>query len=128
MWRPPREIWSSSTSSPAMPKIRIYDPASGFRLWLPLPYRLLVNLCLRRTWVLSAIDGSLKALQSKQASSAEGHGPLEQRIRMLRALQTVAEGLDYGALRASLTHIEPYRGLVLVDVQASDGTVVHISL
>lgn len=111
-----------------MPKIRIYDPASGFRLWLPLPYRLLVNLCLRRTWVLSAIDGSLKELEKKQAAEGCGQSGLERRIRQLRAFRAVAEGLDYGELRAALTHIEPYRGLVLVDVQASDGTIVHITL
>lgn len=113
-----------------MPKVRIYDPKSGFRLWLPLPYRLLVNLCLRRALVLSILDGMVKGLEKELTdcpAESDDRARTTRRIGTLTTLIAAAQTIDFGELRASLTHIEPYKGLVLVDIQAVDGTIVHIA-
>jgi hypothetical protein len=112
-----------------MPKIRIVDPASGIRFSLPVPYRLFVNLFVRRTVVLTAIQGQIRALMDEQdrCSSAE-RSRIQLRLRQFEQLHEVASGFDFAELRHTLTHISAYKGLTLVDVQAADGTVVLITL
>ncbi len=53
---------------------------------------------------------------------------IEQNLQLMTILWTVAERFDFGELRYALTDIAAYRGLVLVDIHAADGTIVHISL
>jgi len=53
---------------------------------------------------------------------------LEKNIRRLKTLCVVADTFDFGELRYALTNISNYKGLVLVDVEAADGTIVHIEL
>lgn len=115
-----------------MPKIRIHDPASGFKLWLPIPYKLFINLFLRRTVVLKILQDHIRGIKDDLALDLNGGGEprkiLEQRLHQLEILVSIAEEFDYGELRCALTDTAQYRGLVLVDVQGADGTLVHITL
>lgn len=115
-----------------MPKIRIYDPKSGFRLWLPVPYKIFINVFLRRSIVLNIINGNIKDLIEKAADCPVTE-PLKkeklvEQIRHWHTIYDVADAFDYGKLRYALTNIVDYRGLVLVDVEAADGTIVKITL
>lgn len=115
-----------------MPKIRIVDPNSGFRFSLPVPYRLFVNLFVRRSLVMNVLHGQIRALTDERDRCAADEGQrraqLEERIRHLETLRQIADSFDFGELRYALTHISAYKGLTLVDVQAADGTIVHITL
>ncbi len=115
-----------------MPKVRIVDPQSGFRLSLPLPYRLFVNMFVRRSLVLNILEGRLKGLIDQHlrcldSDEAKKH-QLETDIRRLKTLCILADTFDYGELRYALTNTAQYKGLVLVDIQAADGTIVHVTL
>lgn len=112
-----------------MPKIRIVDPASGFRFSLPVPYKLFINLFVRRTVVLNAIQSQIRVLIEEQNRAGTENLPrVQQRIRQLQAMKEIASNFDFAELRHALTHISAYKGLTLVDVQAADGTVVLITL
>ncbi len=115
-----------------MPKVRIVDPKSGFKLWLPLPYKLFINLFLRRSIVLNVIDGRIKGLinEAAQCTADEDQQKMliEQNIRLMQTLWAVADAFDFGELRHALTNTAAYRGLVLIDIQATDGTIVQITL
>lgn len=115
-----------------MPKVRIVDPKSGFRMSLPVPYRTFVNMFIRRSLVLRILEGRLKAvveehLRCPDSEDARKH-QLEKSIRRLEALCRMADVFDYSALRVALADTSQYKGLVLVDVEAADGTIVHITL
>lgn len=115
-----------------MPKVRIVDPKSGFRMSLPVPYRLFINLFVRRSIVLNVLHGRIKSLMDELVRCPEGDEPLrnqiERDIRLYNTLSSIADGLDFREIRAALRDIHEYRGLVLVDVRAVDGTIVHITL
>lgn len=115
-----------------MPKVRIIDPKSGFRMNLPVPYRMFVNMFVRRSVVLKILQGRLKGLMDEAARCPEEEAhrkkELHRSIRQYQSLYALADGFDYGELRAALTNTGPYRDLVLVDIQAADGTIVYITL
>lgn len=115
-----------------MPKVRIVDPKSGFRLRLPIPYGLFINLFLRRSIVLKIINGRIRGLMDEAAQCAAGEDQqkkqIEQNLQLMKVLWTVADGFDFGELRHALTDTAAYRGLVLVDIQATDGTIVQVTL
>ncbi len=115
-----------------MPRIRIHDPKSGFRFWLPVPYKIFINMFLRRSIVLNIINGNIKHLIEKAADCPESEPVIrEQLVEEIRRWHTfydVADAFDYGKLRYALTNITDYRGLVLVDIEAADGTIVKITL
>lgn len=115
-----------------MLKVRIHEPASGFRFWLPVPYRLFINVFLRQRLALSVLDGIIRDIEKKltqMASDSYDQKPaLEKKRAQLIQARAVVYSLDFGELRCAFARLETYKGLVLVDVQASDGTIVHVSV
>ena len=115
-----------------MPRIRIHDPKSGFRFWLPVPYKIFINVFLRRSIVLNTINGNIKEcfeqISRLPYSDTREKDALERRIHHLQSLYAIADAFDYGELRYALTNTSAYRGLVLVDIEAADGTIVKITL
>lgn len=115
-----------------MPKVRVIDPKSGFRISVPIPYRLFINMFVRRSVVLKLLEGRIKSLMADHAQCPEDQADeihrIEERIRRHKMLYLAADAFDFGELRMALTNTASYKGLVLVDIQAADGTVVHISL
>jgi len=65
------------------------------------------------------------------------HCPEAEAVRCTQLAQTICryeqllravDELDFGELRCALTDLSSYKGLVLVDVHAADGTIVHITV
>lgn len=115
-----------------MPKIRIVDPKSGYKFSLPVPYRVFINMFVRRSLIMNILEGRIKGLMEDLLrcpdSDTVQKQKLEKNIRRLKVLSLVADTFDFGELRYALTNIADYKGLVLVDVEAADGTIVHIEL
>lgn len=115
-----------------MPKIRIIDPKTNFRLSMPVPYKLFIHGFVRRSIIVNGVRSHVRALEKELVDMVPEYPDYieDQRTDIKQAQQFLAfvEALDYRALRMSLSDIDRYKGLVIVDIQSSDGTVVHITL
>ena len=92
-----------------MLKVQINDPKSGFRMNMPVPYHLFIDMVVRKS--------TARLFLNHHDSSGR------QRQEYLQAL---IEAVDFDALRRALHQLKGYKGLTLVDVEAADGTIVKI--
>lgn len=96
-------------------KIVIKESANkkGFRLIVP--YHMLVNLAVRKSWFRMGLrhgGGDNSASQSKNYDNE-------------KVLQYI-DALDFGELREALHGLSLKRGLVLVEIHSSDGAHIKI--
>lgn len=92
-----------------MLKVQIKDPNSRFRMNMPIPYHLFINLFVRKSVVKLSISKQTFSDRKQQAF-----------------IHAIIEGLDYAELRHALHQIKDYPGLVLIDIEAADGAIVKI--
>ena len=100
-------------------------------MWMPIPYKIFINVFLRRSFILNIINRSTANLMEKRAALAGDAAAcelLDKRLRQLNLLYAVVDSTDFGQLRHTLTHTQAYKGLDIVDVEAVDGTIVKITL
>lgn len=85
-----------------------FKEKAGRKWYVPLPYKLLVNLAVRETWF-------------RMALKYNGHLSDAEVLRYMSYL----EAIDFGELREVVKSISE-RGLTLVEIDAKDGTYVSI--
>lgn len=90
--------------------IKESDAKKGFRLIVP--YHILVNLVVRKTWFRMGL---------KHRHSEDNHNSSKEE-ELLRYLEAV----DFEELREALHGLSVKSGLVLVEVQSSDGAHIKI--
>lgn len=77
---------------------------------LILPYHLCVNLAVRKSWVRLGLRHGANGSEAERAK-----------------WMAYLDAIDFGELRDALHQLSDVKGLVLVEVEDSDGTYVKIS-
>lgn len=114
-----------------MPKIRIIDPKTNFRLNLPVPYKFFVHTFVRGGLIKAGMRAHLRALEkelSEMEMNNRNRADLEKDAAQSRAALAIVEAIDFRGLRMALSDVDGYKGLVLVDILSSDGTTIYIEL
>jgi len=114
-----------------MPKIRIINPDTNFRLNLPVPYKFFINTFVRGGLIKAGMKAHLRALEKELAEldlNNARRADLEKDVARSRAALAFVESIDFRGLRMALSDVDAYKGLVLVDILSSDGTTVYIEL
>lgn len=107
------------------------DPKTHFKMSLPVPYKLFVFTFVRSSVVVGGIKAHISALEQMRDALVPGDEKLKQcdkDIRQAKGLLQLVEAIDFKALRMAMSDIDQYKGLVLVDIQSSDGTLVYVEL
>lgn len=103
-------------------RIIIKEPNSKKGIRLILPYHLAINLAVRKTWFKMAIKSRCRTQEDSKENSgtpiAISHSE-EVAMRYLNAL-------DFGEIRAAMHDLSLKSGVVLVEVESSDGTYIQI--
>ncbi len=108
------------------------DSKKGFRLILP--YHMMVNLCVRKSWVKMGLKHRKSPRSGKGASENDIRGnntsgnDTQKNDTFINNEKMMAfvDALDFGELRGALHDLSMKSGIVLVEVAASDGTFVQI--
>lgn len=81
---------------------------------------------------MNMLKGRIKDMMDETDSCGEGDDErkklIERNIHLMQTLLATADGIDFRELRHALTNTAEYRGLLLVDIHATDGTIVQITL
>ena len=88
------------------------DSKKGFRLILP--YHIMVNLCVRKSWVKMGLKGKKNVERDQD--------PFKNDEKVMAFI----DALDFGELRGAMHDLSIKSGIVLVEVAAADGTFVQI--
>jgi len=119
------------TSSMDMPKIRIVDPKTNFRLNLPVPYKFFVHTFVRGGLIRAGMRAHVRAMEKELSGMALGNAErvaLVKDVAQAKGTLAIVEAIDFRGLRMALSDVDGYKGLILVDILTSDGTTVYIEL
>lgn len=109
--------------------IKESEAKKGFRL--VLPYHLLINLAIRKSWFRMGLKYGTKDSHNSHGKDSQNFHGKDRQDTQSKAMENekilaFVEALDFEELREALHGLSIKSGLVLVEVHSSDGAHIKI--